>query len=139
IRVAGGTLGAAVPRPVVASAVGIALAVRVIVLFVVREKIPQGESIVHGRKIDARPRSSPVAIEKRWRGAKPFGEGHNRRLPSPKIANRVTELVVPFGPARGKLPDPIPAGTAIPRLRNKLYGPKQRVLAAGFQEPALVV
>ena len=55
-------LGAAVPRPVVRLAVGVALSVRLVVLFVVRDEIAQREAVVRSHEVDARDGASRVVL-----------------------------------------------------------------------------
>jgi hypothetical protein len=54
LRIVGGTLHPAVPRPVVALAIPVVLAVGLVVLFVVGHQIPQRETTMPGYKVDAR-------------------------------------------------------------------------------------
>src|SRR5690606_22116669 len=58
------------------------------------------------------------------------------RIAFPEAANLVAVLAVPFGPARRKLADLIPAGPDIPRLADQLHVRERRVLHDRVEEAA---
>ena len=117
----------------------VVLAIRLVVLLVVGDEVVQGEPVMGGDEIDAGPGLAAAVIEDVAGRAKPRGEGARRCLTAPEIAHRVAEFVVPFGPARRKAADLVAAGPAIPRLGDQLDGAQHRVLAARFEEAALIV
>src|SRR5271154_3210511 len=90
-------------------------------------------------EIDAGPGLAAPMVEAVPGGGETWSQRTGRCLTAPKIAHRVAEFVVPLGPARREAPNLVAARTAIPRLCDQLHGGEYRVLAAGLQEPALVV
>src|SRR5438094_556292 len=120
-------------------AVAILFAVRLVVLLVVRHQVVEREAVVRGDEVDRRPRFTPAMVEEIARCAQPRREGARRRLPAPEIAHRVAELVVPFRPAWRKCSHLIAAGSAVPRLGDKLHGLENRILTTRLEESTLVV
>src|SRR6185295_5630165 len=59
VSIAGRPLCAAIPGPVVVGSVAVVLRVRLVVLAVVRNKVIEGEPIVHGDEVDRRSGSAP--------------------------------------------------------------------------------
>src|SRR6476661_132847 len=107
------------------------LAVRFVVLVVVRNEIVQREAIVRGNEIDARPRFAATAVKEIARCSEARSElGHFAFVALPVRANRVAVLVVPFGPTGRKLSDLIASGTNVPRLCDELYLRQNRILPA---------
>src|SRR5262249_24583344 len=63
-RIGGRTFDAAVPTKVLVEAVAVALAVRLIVLVVVRDQVPESETVVTGNEIDRMQRGAFAAFVK---------------------------------------------------------------------------
>src|SRR3954451_568596 len=89
----------AVPRPVVVRAVPVALAVRLVVLPLVRHQVPQGETVVRGDEVDRGVRPAPAP------GVRVAGTGeaipeipYVRQGPPPEVAYGVAIAVVPLRP-----------------------------------------
>ena len=62
-RIVGGSLHAVVPRMIVGVAVAIFLAIRFVVLVIVRYEIIQVEPVMRRNEIDAGPRPAPALVE----------------------------------------------------------------------------
>src|SRR3954463_8471020 len=110
-----------VPRAVVGMAVAVVLAVRLVVLVVVRHEIVQREPIMRGDEIDAGPRLAAAPVEqiaRRGDAGRQFGD--RTLIALPIGPHSVAIAVVPLGPAWRKAADLIAAGAAIPRLGDQL-------------------
>src|SRR6185503_5410213 len=94
-----------VPRAVVRVPVAVALAVRVVVLVVVRDEVVEREAVVGGDEVDARPGLAAALVEGVGRGAKAWRERLHGGFGAPVVAHRVAELVVPLRPARREAAD----------------------------------
>ena len=91
--------GSAVPRPVVALAVGPAFAVGVVVFLVVGDKIGQGEAVVGGDEVDAGPRVAGVGLVEVGAAGEAGGElAQGGRLAPPEVPDG--DHVVAVGAAR---------------------------------------
>src|SRR5580700_3970051 len=110
-------------------AVLIVLAIRLVVLIVVRDEVVEREAVVRGDEIDAGPRLAAAAGK--GIGGRGNARGKFRQLAVitlPVCAYRVAELVVPLCPAGRETADLVAAGTDIPRLSNHLHLRQHRVL-----------
>src|SRR5207237_7240796 len=139
LLVVGRAFNAAVPRPVVGMAILVVLAVRLVVPLVVGDEIVESEPVMGSDEVDAGPGLAAAVVENVARGAKARSERARRGLAAPEIAHRIAEFVVPLGPARREATHLISARTAIPRLGDQLDRAQLRVLAAGLEEPALII
>ena len=139
VLVVGRAFDPAIPRAVVGVAVLVVLAVRLVVPLVVGDQIVEREPVMGGDEIDAGPGLAAAVVENVARGAKARSERARRGLAAPEIAHRIAEFVVPLGPARREATHLISARTAIPRLGDQLDRAQLRVLAAGLEEPALII
>ena len=138
-RVVGRAFYAAVPAPVVARAVAVVLAIRMVVLFVERNHVVQREAIMRGHEVHRRPGPPAAAVEFPCRGGQAGRHLGRGRLRLPEGAGGVAELVVPLRPARRELADLVAAGADIPRFGDQLHAGQHRVLPAGVQEAAALV
>ena len=135
IRVVGRALHPAVPRPVVAFAVAVVLAVGLVVLLVVRHQVGQREAVVTGDEVDARAWPPPGGfVEVRGPG-QPRGEfAEGRGFAPPVVAHNVAILPVPFGPQTWKVADLITALADVPRLGDQLDLADHRILLHQIEE-----
>ena len=127
-------LDAVVPGAVVVGAVLAPLAVRVVVLLVVRDEIAQREAVVRGDEVDRRERVAPVAVVEIARPREAPRELGDARLCAPEVAHRVSVHPVPLGPQDGEVADLVPAGTDVPRLRDQLHLRDDRILVDRVEE-----
>src|SRR5262249_31496162 len=116
--VIGRAFDATIPGAVVRMAVLVFFAVRLVVLVVVGNEVIEREPVMDGDEIDRRPRFAAAMIEYVTRAAKAGSKRASRRSTAPEIADYITELVVPFGPAGREGPDLVAAEATIPRLRD---------------------
>src|SRR3954469_7268808 len=106
---------AEVPRPVMALAVPVLLAVGVVVLVVVRDEVAQCEAVVGGDEVDAGVRLSAVVLVQIGAARQPRGELAERRLlTAPIVARHVAVLPVPLAPEHREVADLVPAVAEIP-------------------------
>ena len=120
-RVVGRPLDAAVPRAVVGLAVAVVLAVRVVVLLVVRDEVGQREAVVGGDEVDRRGRSSGVGLVEVGAPREAGAElRQRRRLAAPEVADRVAVAAVPLGPLRREVADLVAALADVPGLGDQL-------------------
>src|SRR5690606_13234704 len=109
---------AMVPGQVVRMAVAIAFGVGLVVLVVVADEVVQGETVVRGDEVDARPGLAAALVEEVRRTRHPARERARRAVVAlPEGAGGVPEAIVPFGPAGQGLSDLVAARPAVPRLR----------------------
>src|SRR5579863_5483031 len=91
---------------IVAVAVAVVLAIRLVVLVVVGHEVVEIEAVMGSHEVDAGPRPSPALVEEIARSRYAFGElGKSAQVPFPEPADSVPGLVVPLGPSRRKLAD----------------------------------
>ena len=133
-RIVGRPLGPAVPRAVVVGAVLVALAVRLVVLLVVRDEVAQREAVVRGDEVDRRERPAPVGLVEVGRAAEPRSEIAQRRLAAPEVAHRVAVDPVPLGPQDREVPDLVAARPDVPRLGDQLHLREDRILVDDVEE-----
>ena len=120
--------------------VAVALAVRLVVLLVVGDRVVEREAVMRSDEVHRSPRLAPALVELVRRGRDARGEPRQQSgIALPVAAHVVAEPVVPLGPARREAADLITAGAAIPRLGDELDVVKHRVLAAGVEEAAALV
>src|SRR5688500_14034302 len=102
---------------IVRMAVAVLFAVRFVVLVVVGDEIVQREAVVRGDEVDASPGFTSAVVENVSRRGEALRKlGHLAFIAFPVRAHRVAVFVIPFGPARRKLPDLVTAGTDVPWL-----------------------
>ena len=131
--VAGVPFRAAVPRVVVVGSVLIVLAVGLVVLFVVRDQIVQGETVVAGDEVDAVVgRAAVVAVEIGRSGQTPADVGQLARISLAEAAHRVPEPSVPLRPVHREIAHLIRAD--VPRLRDHDDAVQHRILRDGVEE-----
>ena len=119
--VVGRPLDPAVPRAVVALAVPVLLAVRLVVLLVVRDEVGQGEAVVRGDEVDAGHRAAGVGLVEVGAAGEPGGQlGQGRRLPPPEVAHGVAVLAVPLRPHGREVADLVAALAEVPGLGDQL-------------------
>jgi hypothetical protein len=87
------------------------------------------EPVVGRNKIDARCRPAVISTIKIRAASEPVGEGAEFNcFSTPEVADLVTELVIPFSPAYGKLPDHITFISDVPGFGDELYLRDNRIL-----------
>ncbi len=135
VGVVGLTLDPTVPRSVVIGAVAVVVAVRLVVLLLVRHQVAQGEAVVGGDEVDGRERQ-PVVIAVQVAGSgQPRGEvPHPVAATPPEVADRVAVLVVPLAPRRREQADQVALARHVPRLGDQLDVAQHRILVHGEQE-----
>src|SRR6185437_3327798 len=119
---------AAVPRGVVVVPVAISLAVRLVMLVLVRDEVGEGEAIVYGEKVDAVARLATGEIVNLGRTRNLAGECTDlARLAAPELADIVAESIVPLAELLAELADSVAARAWIPRLRDELALAQDRI------------
>src|SRR6201999_1200443 len=101
-------------------AVAVVFAVRLVVLLVVGDEIPQREPVVHGDDVDGCARTPPlgtIAVDVR-RSTQPRRKFRKAPvLAAPPVAEGVAESSVPLAPLRGKPADLVAVHLAdVPRF-----------------------
>ena len=135
LRVVGRPFGAAVPRAVVALAVAVVFAVRLVVLLVVGDEIAQREAVVRGDEVDARVRPPRGALVEIGAAGEPVGELGERLIgAAPEVAHAVAVLAVPLGPERREVADLVAAFADVPRLGDQLDLADDRILLDEVEE-----
>ncbi len=130
-----GAFDAAVPRPVVALAVVVVLAVGLVVLLVVGDEIAQREAVVRGDEVDAGVRPPAVVLVEVGAAGEAVGELAERPLlAAPVVAHRVAVLAVPLAPAHREVADLVAALADVPRLGDQLDVGEHRVLVNDVEE-----
>src|SRR6476660_3401511 len=110
---------ATVPREIVTVAVLVAVAVRLIVFFIVADQVVESEPVVRGNEIDAGIWASPVVPIKIGAPSEPVAHLANAALVAfPKTANRVAVFALPFRKRHRKITNLIAAVPDVPRFRN---------------------
>src|SRR5205085_3673916 len=110
------------PRPVESLAVAVVLAVRLVVLLVVRNEVVQRETVVAGDEVDAGRRPPSGAFVQVGAAREPVCElAECRVLTAPVIAHRVAVATVPLGPLGREVPDLVPAFADVPGLGDELH------------------
>ena len=134
VRIVGRPFDAAVPRAVVVGAVAVVLAVRVVVLLVVRDEVAQREAVVRGDEVDRRERPLAVALVEIRRAAEARRELRDADRAAPEVAHRVAVDAVPLRPEDREVADLVAAGPDVPRLGDQLHLGEQRVLVDDVEE-----
>src|SRR6266487_5211918 len=128
-RIGRGSLGTAVPRPVVVGAVGVAFAVRLVVLAVVAHQILEGKTVMAGDEVhggDGPPAARLVQVA---RAAQPRAEiGQRARLTAPEVTDGVAVYTVPLTPQWGEVTNLVPPFADVPWLGDQLYLGDDRIL-----------
>ena len=137
VSIVGGSLGAAIPGPVVGVAIAIALAIRLVVLIIVGDEVAQGEPVMRGDEIDARPRSSATKVELVGRSAQARRQGFRARLAAPEVAHVIAKPIVPLAPAGRKAAHLISPWATVPRLGDKFDFREKGVLSNRLEKAAL--
>src|SRR5205823_9191329 len=122
------TLLPPVPAEVVVRAVAAVLAVRLVVLALVRDEVARREPVVRGDEVDAGIRPAPARRVQVGRARQPGG--HLRYLAgvaAPEAADAVPVPAVPFGPPDREAPHLVAAVAEIPRLGDQLDPGEDRV------------
>ena len=134
-RIVAITFHAAIDAAVVVVAIGVGLAICLVVLALVGHQVGQGEAIVRRDEVDAGLRSATgvakeVARARDARGEFPAAGGTSE----PEAARRITEAVVPLAQA-GRKASGFTSGH-VPGLGDELGGAEHRILAQGVEEGA---
>ena len=117
--VIGRSFDAAIPRLIIIVPVVVAVAVRLIVLFIVADQVVESETVVRGNEIDARIWASPIVSIKIGAPSEPVPHLADAALIAfPKTANRVAVFAVPFRKRRRKIANLVSAVPDVPRFRN---------------------
>ena len=98
------------------------LAVRLVVLVVVRDEVAQREPVVRGDEVDRRER--PAAVVARRGRSSPVNREANSAASAcaaPEVAHRVAVHAVPLGPEHREVADLVAAGPDVPRLGDQLH------------------
>ena len=104
-----------------ALAVVAALAVRVVVLLVVRHEVVEREPVVRRHEVDRRERAAAVGLVEVAAAGQPGGELAQRAgLAAPEVADGVAVLAVPLRPQRREVADLVATGPDVPRLGDQL-------------------
>jgi len=119
----------------VALAVLVVLAVRLVVLLVVRDEVPQREAVVGGDEVDGGDGAPPRVLVEVGRAGEAGGELVERaRLPAPEVAHGVPVLAVPLGPQRGEATHLVTPVAEVPGLGDELHLGDDRVLVDDVEE-----
>src|SRR5262249_7588939 len=133
--VVGVALRSATPAAIVVAAVAILLAVRVVVLVLVRNEVAQGEPVVRGDEVDAGARAAPGRLVEIGAAGESLRELAERLIaPAPVVAHGVAVAPVPFAPQRWEVVDLVAAVTEVPRLGDQLHLADDRVLLDDVEE-----
>ena len=110
-------------------AVGVVVAVGLVVLVVVADQVAQREAVVGGDEVDAGHRLAAVVGERVLRAGQARGELRQRLVHAPPVvADGVAEPVVPLRPRRRELAQLVAARADVPRLGDQLDLAQHRVL-----------
>ena len=128
-------LGAAVPRPVVVTAVPVVLTVGLVVLVIVGDQVVQGEAVVGGDEVDRRHRAPGVTGVQIAGAGQPGRELAQRGgLAAPEIPRRIPVLAVPLAPQRREIADLVASLADIPGLGYELDLGHHRILLDQVEE-----
>ena len=135
LRIVRRSLDTAVPGAVVVLAVGVALAVGVVVLVVVGDQVRQREPVVRGDEVDAGHRVARVGLVEVGAAGEPAGEVvDGPGLAPPEVAHRVAVVAVPLRPQRREVAHLVAALADVPRLGDELHLADHRVLLDQVEE-----
>src|SRR5581483_631846 len=97
--------------------VAIVLAVGLVVLIIVRDKVVEIEAVMGGNEIDAGPRLATTFVEEIAGTRNAFCKiGQHADIALPEAPHRVAKLIIPFRPTRRELADLVATGADIPGL-----------------------
>src|SRR5262249_18828969 len=115
-------LDAAAPREVLVRPVLVVLAVRLVVLLLVRHEIPQREAVGRGDEVHARVGPASVALVEVRAPREAIAEiAHAPAVAAPEAAHGVAVLAVPLRPAHREPADLVAAVADVPRLGDELH------------------
>ena len=127
--VSGGSLGAAVPGPVVVGAVAVGFAVGVVVLSLVADEVDEGEPVMRGDEVDAGERGAAVVGVEVGAAGEPVAElGQAGSATPPQVAHGVAEAAVPLRPQWREATDLVAPGAKVLRLGDELHAIDHGVL-----------
>ena len=126
-RVLARPLDAVVPGEVPVGSVPVALAVRLVVLLLVRDQVGEGEAVVRDDEVDAL-RGRGGAGEHVARAGHAGGDlAAHAGVAPPEAARGVAEAVVPFGESGAEGPELVAAGANVPGLGDEARPAQNRV------------
>src|SRR5690606_19621018 len=100
-------------------AIGVVVAIRLVVFFAERYEIVSGEAIMRRDVIDRGPGTSVAAVENGWRADQPVCQiAAQSRLAFPEPTHAIPKAVIPFGKTGGMIAQLIAIRPRIPRFRN---------------------
>ena len=118
----------AIPAEIVIRSIPIVLAVGLIMLVVVTDKVFHGESVMRSHIIDTGRRQPFACAEKILRSHEMLCEFSQRRpLMQPERAHTIAKLVIPFKPSERKTAQLIPLRSQIPGLGNQFDAGQYRI------------
>ncbi len=118
-----------------ALAVPVVLAVRLVVLVVVRHEVAQREPVVRGDEVDARARPAPAVLVQVGGAGEPGGELAERAgLGPPEVPYGVPVLAVPLRPQGREVAHLVAALAHVPRLGDQLDPADHGVLLDQVEE-----
>src|SRR5208337_4549734 len=139
-RVVGRSLGSAVPAIVAARAVAVLLAVGLVMLVVVRDKVFEREAVVAGDEVDAGGWGAPGLLVEVARAGQAGGElGDRTAVALPEPPHVVAVLAVPLGPEHREVAHLVSARAHIPWLGDQLHLREDRVLVNDVEKGAQAV
>src|SRR5207237_2259874 len=120
--VIGRPFDAAIPRLIIIVPVVVAVAVRLIVLFIVADQVVESKTIVRGNEIHARVRAPPILLVQVRTAGKPVAHLADAALVAfPKTADCVAVFAVPFRKRRGEISHLITTVAHVPWLRDQFH------------------
>ncbi len=118
-----------------ALAVVVVLAVRLVVLLVVRHEVVEREAVVRGDEVDRRDGLAPAVLVEVGRAREPARElGQRRGLAAPEVAHRVAVAPVPLRPQGREAAHLVATVAEVPRLGDELDLGDDRVLLHDVEE-----
>ncbi len=137
IRVVGFAFDAEVARLVVVVPVVVVLAVGLVVLVFVADKVAQGESIVRHDEVDAGARSAARLAKDVRRARHAVGEiGPAAVVAQPPLPHAIAKAIVPFRPQGGEMSGLVAARANIPGFGDELDGRQNGILMDGVEKAA---
>jgi hypothetical protein len=134
VGIVGLAFDAAVRRDLVRMAVAVVLAVRLVALVLVGQRIAQREAVVRGDEVHRLDRRALPPVEQVRGAGQAARELAARCRAQPVAARAVAEAVVPFEPAAREVAGAPAGGADVPGLGDELAAGKQRVLRDGVEE-----
>ncbi len=133
----GRPLDAVVPGAIRVGPIPVVLAVRLVVLLLVRDEVGEGEAVVRHDEVDAfRGRGGAGKQVARARHAGRDLAAH-AGIAAPETARRVAEAVVPFGEGGAKGPEPIAAGAEVPGLGDEASAAENGVFGERLEKKSV--